>query len=90
MPIKKSAFKALRQSRKRALRNKKIKSDIFALIRKVRQAISAKDNNKAQEWLKQMIKKIDQAVQKGVIKKNTAARRKSRLAKALNALLKDH
>ncbi len=86
MPIKKSAFKSLRQSKKRALKNKKIISDTQALIRKVRKTIATKDSAKAQELLKQVIKKLDKAAQKGVIKKNTVARTKSRLATAVWAL----
>jgi len=86
MPIKKSAFKALRQDKKRAEYNKKIKSDLTALIRKVNKAIEKKDRAKAQDWLKQVIKKIDKAAQKKVIKKNTAARKKSRLSKAVRNL----
>jgi len=86
MPIKKSAFKALRQSKKRAERNKKIKSDIQALVRKVRKAVEKKDKAKATDWLKQAIRKIDRAGQKGVLKKNTAARKKSRLNKAVNLI----
>lgn len=88
MPIKKSAFKALRQSKKKALKNKKVKSDIEALVRRVRKAVLSKDSTQAQDWLKQAIKKIDKASQKGIIKKNTAARKKSRLTKAVNTLKK--
>ena len=88
MPIKKAAFKDLRQNKKRAERNKKVKSDIQALIRKVRKAVTAKDSTKAAEWLKQVNQKIDKAVQKGMIKKNTAGRKKSRLSQAVNALKK--
>jgi len=86
MPIKKSAIKALRQDKKRAEYNKKIKSDLVALIKKVNKAVEKKDKAKAQDWLKQVIKKIDKAAQKKVIKKNTAARKKSRLSKAVNTL----
>ncbi|OGY43300.1 MAG: 30S ribosomal protein S20 [Candidatus Buchananbacteria bacterium RIFCSPHIGHO2_02_FULL_38_8] len=88
MPVKKAAFKALRQSKVRAQKNKKVKSDVVALVRKVRKSVVAKDLSKAQNWLKQVVKKIDKAVQNGVIKKNTAARQKSRLTKAVNALVR--
>lgn len=88
MPVKKAAFKALRQSKKRALRNRKIKSDIVALVRKTRRAVVAKDSAKAAEWLAQVIKKMDKAVQNGIMKKNTVARSKSRLTKAVNSVLK--
>lgn len=90
MPIKKAAFKALRQSVKRADRNNKTKSDVAALIRHVRKAIAAADGAKANDWLKQAIKKIDQAAQKKILKKNTAARTKSRLTAAVNRLIKKH
>ncbi len=88
MPVKKAAFKALRKSKKIANVNLKVKSDLTALIRRVRKAVSAKDQAKAKEWLKQVTKKIDKAAQNGVIKKNTAGRIKSRLTKAVNALIK--
>ncbi len=88
MPIKKSAFKALRQNKKRAELNKKIKSDLNALIRRVRKAVEKKDSVKASDWLRQTIKKIDKSVQKGMMKKNTAARKKSRLSRAVNVLVK--
>ncbi len=88
MPTKNSAFKSLRQSKKRHERNKKIKSDITALVRKVRKAVSLKDQSKSSEWLKQAVKKIDKASQKGILKKNTAARKKSRLSKLVNSLNK--
>ena len=88
MPIKKSAFKDLRKNIKSRQRNKKIKSDVLALVRKVRKTIEKKDSAKAAEWLRLAIKTIDKAVQKGVIKKNTAARKKSRLSKALSGLSK--
>lgn len=88
MPVKKAAFKALRQSKKIANANTKVKSDLAALVRRINKAVSAKDEAKAKDWLKQAIKKIDKATQNKVLKKNTAARKKSRLAKAVNTLRK--
>lgn len=88
MPVKKAAFKDLRQNKVRAERNKKVKSDLSALVRRVRKSIEGKDSAKASEWLKQVIKKIDKAAQKGIIKKNTAARKKSRLSQAVKAISK--
>ena len=86
MPVKKSAFKALAQSKTKALRNRKVKSDIDALTRKIRKSVEGKDSVKASEWLVQAIKKIDKASQKKILKKNTAARKKSRLSKAVAAI----
>lgn len=86
MPVKKAAIKALRQSKRKAKTNLKVKSDIVALTRRVNKAILAKDEPKAKDWLKQLIKKTDKAAQNKILKKNTAARKKSRLTKAVNAL----
>ncbi|HLC90089.1 MAG TPA: 30S ribosomal protein S20 [Patescibacteria group bacterium] len=87
MPRVQAALKALRQTKKRTAQNKQVKSQLTALIRKVRKSIAAKDQTLAQKWLKETIKRLDQAAQKKVIKKNTAARKKSRLARRVNALL---
>lgn len=88
MPIKKSAFKDLRQNIKRAKHNQKVKSDIDALVRKIRMALKDKDEAKAKEWLRQAIVKIDKATKKNVLKKNTGSRKKSRLAKVVNKITK--
>ena len=84
MPNKKNAEKALRQSKKRAERNKQVKDTIAYLRRGVRKAIEAKDNKSAEETSKRAIKALDKAVQNNVMKKNTVARIKSRLAKKVN------
>ena len=86
MPVRKAAIKDLRQNKKRAEHNRKIKSDIVALTRKMRRAITAKDAAKAGDWSQQVIKKLDKAAARKVIAKNTAARTKSRLIKAVAAL----
>ena len=87
MPIKKSAEKALRQAKKRTLRNQKVKEGIAFLRRSVRKALESKEAKSAQELAKATMKSIDKAMQNRVIKKNTGARIKSRLAKKLNALM---
>ncbi len=56
-------------------------------VKKVRQAILAKDLTTAQALIKQAISYLDRAAGKGVIHKNNAARRKSRLMKMLNKAL---
>ncbi len=88
MPIKKSAMKALRQSKKRAERNKVVKDTITYLRRMTRKAIEAGDVKKAEALAKDVIKSVDKAVQNGVMKKNTAARVKSRLAAKMKTLTK--
>ena len=85
MPIKKSAKKALRQGLKHAIKNVKIKETIKELIKKSKKLIEAKDQS-AIDKIKATIKAIDQARQKGILKKNTGSRKKSRLMKKLNLM----
>lgn len=88
MPIKKSAMKALRQSEKRAKRNKDVKESIAYLRRMSRKALDAKDTKKAEKLAKDTAKAVDKAIQNKVLKKNTGARIISRLTKKVNALSK--
>ena len=83
MPNTKSAKKELRKSAKRQIRNKKIKDNVKNLIKKSRKAIEAKDGS-ANGLVAQTAKAIDKAAQKGIIKKNTRDRKKSRLQLKLN------
>jgi len=87
MPNTKSAKKELRKSKKRAVHNKKIKDNLKGLVKKSKNAIEAKEE-KAKELVAKSLKAIDKAAQKGIIKKNTRDRKKSRLQKALNKTLK--
>jgi len=86
MPIKKSAMKALRQTKKRTARNAKVKEGVEFLRRSVRKAIEATDTKKAQEVAKELIKALDKAAQNKVLKQNTVSRLKSRLVLKINAL----
>lgn len=83
MPNIKSAIKELRKSKKRNVYNTKIKDNVKNLIKKSRKAISAGDE-KAKELLAATIKALDKAAQKGVLKKNTSNRKKSRLHQFFN------
>ena len=80
MPIKKSAFKALRQAKKRETRNKKIKMNLEYQERQFRKALALNDLEKAKEIYQVLQKALDKAAGKGIIKKNKAARKKSRLS----------
>lgn len=82
MPQLRNAKKALRQSEKRAIRNQNVKTNIKFLEKQVKKLAESKDT-KAAESLGKAIKAIDKAAQKGILKKNTAARKKSRLSKFL-------
>jgi len=83
MPNKLSAKKELRKSKKRQIVNQKALDNIKTLIKKSRKAIEAK-GKEAEELVKKTLKALDKAAQKGLIKKNTRDRRKSRLHQKLN------
>lgn len=76
----------MRVTKRKTEKNKKIKGSFKSAIKKTSEAISAGKVSEAQEWLKKSIKSLDKAAQKKVIKKNTAARRKSRLNKMVKKL----
>ena len=86
MPNIKSAIKRVDVIEKKTLRNNMIKSGYRTAVRKCEEAISAGDVANAEKLFKEAVKKIDGACSKGVIKKNTASRKKSNLAKKLNTL----
>lgn len=81
-----SAEKRMRQDEKRRVRNKGVKSAIRTAAKKVLSASEKKDAAAAKEALADMIKKIDTAAGKGIVKKNAAARKKSRMQKLVNRL----
>lgn len=87
MPNKKSAMKELRKSVTRKAYNDKIEDNLKNLLKKSKKAIIAKDKG-AKELVDKTLKALDKAAQKGVIKKNTKDRRKSRLHLKLNASVK--
>jgi small subunit ribosomal protein S20 len=74
-----SALKRVRQDERRTEINQKNKSKLRHQIRSLRRAITAKDSKSAQELLPKTFSLIDKSVKTGIIKKNTAARYKSRL-----------
>jgi len=82
----KSAKKRILVNRTKAERNKAIRSKVKTAIKKVDAAIEAKDAEAAAIALKNAISVIDKAQSKGVFHKNTAARKISRLAIAVNKL----
>ena len=87
MPNIKSAIKRVSVIEKKTLQNNMIKSAYKTAIKTFEAAVAEGDKTKAEETFKQAVKKIDQACTKGVIVKNTAARKKSNLSKKLNAAM---
>jgi len=85
LPNIKSAKKRVLVSQKKALINKMRKSALRTAIKKAKLAI-ANNDVAADEIVRNAIKLIDKAVAKNILHKNTAARKKSQLNKALNAL----
>ena len=86
MPNIKSAIKRVSVIEKKTLRNNMIKSGYKSAIKKFEQALEAGNIEEAKTLFSEATRKIDQACSKGVIVKNTAARKKSNLAKKLNAV----
>lgn len=82
----KSAEKRNRQGEKRRLQNKSVKTAIRSSAKKVLVAAEGKDKVAAEAALKDMVKRIDTAARKGIVKKNAAARKKSRMQRLINAL----
>jgi small subunit ribosomal protein S20 len=87
MPHTKSAMKRMRQARKRYERNRAVRSATRTFIKKARAAIAA-NPAEAREQVIAAIRALDKAAQKGVIHRNNAARRKSRLMRLFNKSLK--
>jgi small subunit ribosomal protein S20 len=85
MPNKKSAIKELRKTIKRNAANAKMSSKLKSLYKDNLKQVVAGDK-KVKEDFKKTIKAIDKAAKNGIIKKNTAARKKSRLMKKVNTL----
>ena len=82
----KSAKKRILVNRTKAARNKSIKSGVKTAIKKVTVAIEANDKDAAAKALTAATAAIDKATTKGVYHKNTASRKVSRLAQAVNKM----
>ncbi|HEY7090191.1 MAG TPA: 30S ribosomal protein S20 [Tepidisphaeraceae bacterium] len=81
-----SAKKRIRQTLKRRARNRARKDAIKTEIKTFMSAVNGGDAKKAETQFRTVAKRLDQIAAKGTIHKNTAARRRSRLAKRLNAM----
>jgi small subunit ribosomal protein S20 len=86
MATHKSAEKRLRQTAKRTAINRARKSRVRTFVKKVETAIAAGDHEAAQSALRQAQPELHRATTKGVLHKNTVARKLSRLAHRINAL----
>jgi len=82
----KSALKRIKQNIKRNERNKHVRSTLRTFIKRVREAVAAKDMALAKESLQAAIPVIDSAASKGVIHRSNASRNVSRLNRLVNTL----
>ena len=80
----KSAIKRVRQSGKRRLRTRRVRTEARTYIKSARAQVEAGELEDAQKTVAQAIRVLDKAAERGIIHKNNAARRKSRLLRALN------
>lgn len=78
-----SAKKRIRQNEKRRLRNRAVRSGVRGSVKSAREALAGKAADSA-TVVHEAIRAIDRAVTKGIMHRNTAARRKSALARKLN------
>ncbi len=88
MPNTSSAKRAMRQSRRRNTINLRTKSKFKSAVKATRSLIANGSAKESAESLKKAMSAIDKAVKKNVLHKNTASRKKSRLAKAIAKLSK--
>ncbi|MDQ5901863.1 MAG: small subunit ribosomal protein [Patescibacteria group bacterium] len=79
MPIKKNAIKYMRVTAHKTEKNKIVKGVVKSAIKKTREAVAAGKFDDAQKFYKEAQKALDKAAEKNIIKKNTAANKKSRL-----------
>ncbi|MFZ5631953.1 MAG: 30S ribosomal protein S20 [Bacillota bacterium] len=84
MPNIKSAAKRVEVIRKKTLRNQKLKSALRTSIRRFDEALAGNSKEDAKTRLNRAVIAIDKAVTKGILHKNTAARKKSRLTLRFN------
>lgn len=85
MPNIKSAIKRVKVAKTKTAQNQMVKSALKTAIKKFEAASAAGDKENLTESYTFAVKKIDQACAKGILKKNTASRKKSKITKKYNA-----
>lgn len=83
MPITKGAHKALRASKRKHVFNIRRKATMNDEVKKIRKLVVTGNKEEAQKMLSTAYQAIDKAAKRGVIKKNTAARKKSRISASI-------
>ncbi len=83
MAITKSAKKAIRQNKRRRAHNLNYLKQMKAALKEARTLVAAKKINEAKALLPKVYEILDKSAKVGIIKKNNASRKKSRIAKAI-------
>lgn len=86
MPILHAAYKSIKVTKRRTARNLSVNSRLKTETKKFIELVSSKKLDEAKEQLKKLFSEFDKATSKGIIHRNTASRKKSRLAKKLRSL----
>ena len=86
MPVTKTTKRRPKQNERKRAINKKRTLAMRRLIKEANVLIAAKDTEEVEKMMPQIYKAIDKAAKKGVIKKNTAARKKSRIMKKIKKI----
>ena len=86
MPNLKSSKKSVKTEKKQQVANTTYTSKVKNSMKRLEKAVKDKDTDKAKKELKTVIKDIDKCASKGLMKKNTSARQKSRLNKKVKEM----
>ena len=86
MPNLQASIKDLRQTKSRTVYNNRVRRRLKDSVKKYEDAIETKDQKKAEEHLPRVYQMLDKAAKRGIIKKGTASRKKSKMAKKYNTL----
>ena len=86
MPITKQAIKRMKQDKVRTARNRHYSSNMKSMVKLILGYVQKKEDDKAKKILPKVVKSIDTAAKKNLIHKNNAARKKSRIQRALTAM----
>jgi len=85
MPILHASYKDIKQSAKRGLRNQSVKSELKTETKKFLDLVASKKMDEAKKQLTYLITQLDKAKSKGIVHKNTASRKISRLMKKVKS-----
>lgn len=86
MPRRKSSIKRKRADKKRHQRNLRVKRELKKMLKRFQELLAAKNTAEAKTFLHKLYARLDKAAKKGILHRNTANRKKSRLMLGLNRI----